>query len=331
MSKLHLIQEIQTAVKMSSEQTDNMKLAHYLDDLLSNYKIEAKDDFGKLEDNEKYIQMFIGSLKIENYSKLTLSNYEYELRRFTRFLNESEKSMLQATTADIRQYLSINGHLMQSTIVSKLDIISSFYGWLVKEDELLKNPCVKIKRPKLPKKVRVGLTIIEMELVRAACKTLRQRALIEVFYSTGCRLDELRKIDIKDIEWDSSSVIVNGKGNKDRRVFLSEKAKYYLKQYLDTRDDDCPALFASERAPIRRLTNTGIQYQVKKIKEASGIEKPLHPHIMRHTFAQLNLDNGMELADLQALMGHESANTTIRYAQVSDERKRSAFNKFHAQ
>src|SRR5690606_38119729 len=115
-----------------------------------------------------------------------------------------------------------------------LDIISSFYGWLVKEDELLKNPCAKIKRPKLPKKVRVGLTIIEMELVRAACKTLRQRALIEVFYSTGCRLDELRKIDINDIEWDTSSVIVNGKGNKDRRVFLSEKAKYYLKQYLDT-------------------------------------------------------------------------------------------------
>lgn len=331
MSKLHLIQEIQTAVKMSSEQIDNIQLAQYLDNLLSNYKIEAKDDFGKLEDNEKYIQMFISSIKIENYSKLTLSNYEYELRRFTRFLNESEKSVLQATTADIRQYLSVHGHLMQSTIVSKLDIISSFFGWLVKEDELLKNPCAKIKRPKLPKKVRVGLTIIEMELVRAACKTLRQRALIEVFYSTGCRLDELRKIDINDIEWDTSSVIVNGKGNKDRRVFLSEKAKYYLKQYLDTRDDDCPALFASERTPIRRLTNTGIQYQVKKIKEASGIDKPLHPHIMRHTFAQLNLDNGMELADLQALMGHESANTTIRYAQVSDERKRSAFNKFHAQ
>ena len=344
MSKLHLIQEIQTAVKMSSEQTDNIKLAHYLDDLLSNYKIEAKDEFGKLEDNEKYIQMFIGSLKIENYSKLTLSNYEYELRRFTRFLNESEKSMLQATTADIRQYLSINGHLMQSTIVSKLDIISSFYGWLVKEDELLKNPCAKIKRPKLPKKVRVGLTIIELELVRAACTKvikkngvqikkmdLRKRALIEVFYSTGCRLDELSKLNIADIDWDSSSVIVNGKGNKDRRVFLSEKAKYYLKQYLDTRDDDCPALFASERAPIRRLTNTGIQYQVKMIKEASGIDKPLHPHVLRHTFAQLSLDAGMEMADLQALMGHESANTTIRYAQVSDERKRSAFNKFHAQ
>lgn len=331
MSKLHLIQEIQTAVKMASEQIDNIKLAHYLDDLLSNYEIESKDDFGKMEDNEKYIQMFLGSIKIENYSQHTLLNYNYELRRFAQFLNDAEKSILQATTGDVRQYLSIHGHLMQSTIVTKLDILSSFFGWLVKEDELLKNPCAKIKRPKLPKKVRVGLTIIELELVRAACKTVRQRALIEVFYSTGCRLDELRKLNIENIDWETSSVIVNGKGNKDRRVFLSEKAKYYLKQYLDTRDDDCPALIASDRAPIRRLTNAGIQYQVKKIKEASGIEKPLHPHIMRHTFAQLSLDNGMELADLQALMGHESAETTIRYAQVSDERKRTAFNKFHAQ
>ena len=344
MSKLHLIQEIQTAVKMSSEQVDNIKLAHYLDDLLSNYEIEAKDYFGKFEDNEKYIQMFLGSIKIENYSRHTLLNYNYELRRFSQFLNNAEKSILQATTADVRQYLSIHGHLMQSTIVTKLDILSSFYGWLVKEDELLKNPCAKIKRPKLPKKVRIGLTIIELELVRAACTKVeikkgvqiitmdvRKRALIEIFYSTGCRLDELRKLNIDDIDWESSSVIVNGKGNKDRRVFLSEKAKYYLKQYLESRDDDCPALIASDRTPIRRLTNAGIQYQVKKIKEVSGIDKPLHPHIMRHTFAQLSLDNGMELADLQALMGHESADTTIRYAQVSDERKRSAFNKFHAQ
>lgn len=331
MSKLHLIQEIQTAVKMTSDQIDNVKLAHYLDDLLSNYEIEAKDDFGKMEDNEKYIQMFLGSIKIENYSQHTLLNYNYELRRYTSFLNESEKSILQATTADVRQYLSIHGHLMQSTIVTKLDILSSFYGWLVKEEELLKNPCAKIKRPKLPKKVRVGLTIIELELVRNACKTIRQRALIEVFYSTGCRLDELCKLNIDDIDWETSSVIVNGKGDKDRRVFLSEKAKHYLKKYLETRDDECPALIASERHPIRRLTHEGIQYQIKKIKEASGIEKNLHPHILRHTFAQLSLDNGMELADLQALMGHEKADTTARYAEVSDERKRSAFNKFHAQ
>lgn len=328
MSKLHLIHEISTAIKMAGEEINEAKLHLYLDDLLSNYKIETKDESDLLDDNEDYIQMFLSSIKIENYSEHTLLNYNYELRRFARFL---EKSILKANTSDIRRYLAAHSHLMQSTVVTKLDILSSLYSWLVREEELLKNPCVKIKRPKLPKKVRTGLTIIELELVRGACKTPRQRALIEVFYSTGCRLDELRKLDIDDIDWETSSAIVNGKGNKDRRVFLSEKAKHYLKIYLDSREDECPALIASERYPVRRLTNDGIAYQIRKIKEISGVEKPLHPHILRHSFAQLNLDNGMELADLQALMGHESADTTARYAQVSDERKRIAFHKFHAQ
>jgi len=328
MSKLHLLNEINTVVKMAASEINETRLAHYLDDLLSNYEVKQKDNDAHLDDNEDYIHMFLSSIKIENYSHHTINNYRYELQRYANFIG---KSILKATTADVRQYLAAHAHLMQSTIVTKLDIISSLYGWLVKEEELLKNPCAKIKRPKLPKKVREGLTIIELEQVRAACKDIRQRALIETFYSTGCRLDELCKLNIEDIDWEHSSVIVHGKGNKERRVFLSEKAKFYLKKYLETRKDECPALIASERRPVRRLTHEGIQYQVKKIREASGISKPLTPHVLRHTFAQLSLDAGMELADLQALMGHESAATTNRYAQVSEERKRNAFNRFHMQ
>lgn len=329
MSKLYLIQEIETAVKMVANiEFDQVKLAHYLDDLLSNYRVEAKDNEMSEADNEDYIQMFISSLQIENYSSHTLKNYRYELNRFKNFLG---KSLLKASTSDIRQYLSAHGHLKPSTVVTKLDTLSSLYGWLVREEELLKNPCLKIKRPKLPKKVREGLSIIELEQVRTACKNIRQRALIEIFYSTGCRLDEIRKLNIEDIEWENSSVIVHGKGDKERRVYLSEKAKYYLKQYLDSRNDDCTALIATERKPVRRLTNEGIQYQVKKIKLASGILKPLHPHILRHTFAQLGLNAGMELSDLQAIMGHEKTDTTARYAQASEERKQTAFRKYHMQ
>ena len=328
MSKLHLVNEINTVVKMAAGEVDQTRLAHYLDDLLSNYDVKLKDCEGHMDDNDDYIHMFLSSIKIENYSQHTLKNYEYELKRYANFIG---KSLLKATTADVRQYLAAHSHLMQSTIVTKLDIISSLYGWLVKEEELLKNPCAKIKRPKLPKKVREGLTIIELEQVRSACDDIRQRAMIDPFYSTGCRLDELAKLNIEDIDWEHSSVIVHGKGDKERRVFLSEKAKYYLRQYLDSRTDECPALIASQRKPIRRLTHEGIQYQIKQIRKRSGISKPLHPHILRHTFAQLSLDAGMEIADLQALMGHESAETTSRYAQVSEERKRTAFNKFHMQ
>lgn len=328
MSKLHLIQEIETTVKMVSGDYDTVKLSLYLDELLSNYKVETREQEFSGEDNSSFIEMYLSALKIENYSPLTLKNYRYELMLFSEFLG---KSFLKASTSDVRRYLAQYEHLKQSTIVSKLDVLSSLFNWLVKEDELLRNPCTKIKRPRLPKKVREGLTVVELEQVRLACKNVRQRALIEVFYSTGCRLDELRKIDIEAIDWETSSVIVCGKGDKERRVYLSEKAKYYLKLYLESRNDDCPALFASERTPIRRLTNDGIAYQIRQIKEAAKLDKPLHPHIMRHTFAQLSLNAGMELADLQALMGHEQADTTARYAQVSEERKYTAFKRYHLQ
>lgn len=118
---------------------------------------------------------------------------------------------------------------------------------------------------------------------------------------------------------------------KNERSYCESCKDYFKCRYLKERTDDCPALIVSERHPIRRLTNEGIQYQVKKIRLAANIDKPLHPHIMRHTFAQLSLDNGMELADLQALMGHEKADTTARYAQISEERKQTAFKRFHAQ
>src|SRR5690606_4538895 len=145
-----------------------------------------------------------------------------------------DKSVLKADTSTVRKYLSDSDDLMSSTIVTKMDTISGFYHWLVLEDELLKNPCDKIKRPKLPKRVREGLDLIELEIVRMACTDVRQRAIIELFYSTGCRLDEIRKIDIKDIDWNNGSVLVIGKGNKERKVFLSEKAVWYIQQYLET-------------------------------------------------------------------------------------------------
>lgn len=328
MSKLHLLNEIATVVKMTSNDFDEVKLSTYLDDLLSSYTIESKDDDRIADDNEDYLMMYLNAIKLENYSITTLINYQYELRRF---INFTQKNILKINTADVRQYLAAYGHLKSGTISTKLTIISAFYNWLVQEEILLKNPTRKIKPPKVPKRLREGLTIEELEMVRESCVTLRQRALIEIFYSTGCRLSELRALNICDINWHDMSVVVFGKGSKERKVFLSFKALHHLKRYLNSREDDCEALIASERKPIRRLTNRGIQYQIDKIEHAAGISKPLTPHVMRHTFATLAMDAGIELADLQHLLGHSDPSTTLRYAPVSEERKRDAFKKYHVQ
>ncbi|MBU5252399.1 tyrosine-type recombinase/integrase [Lysinibacillus capsici] len=328
MSKLHLLNEITTVVKMASGNYDETKLALYLDDLLSTYTIEAKDEIDVNESNEDLLKMYINAIKLENYSLTTITNYQYELKRFINFI---QKNLLRATTADIRQYLAVQNHLKSGTIATKLTIISSFYNWLVQEEMLLKNPTAKIKTPKTPKRLREGLTIEELEIVRESCDTLRQRALIEVFYSTACRLSELRSLNIEDINWQDMSVIVFGKGSKERKVFLSFKALYHLKRYLKSRTDDCEALFVTERRPYRRMTNRGIQFQIDKIEQAAQVSKSLTPHVMRHTFATLAMDAGIELADLQHLLGHENPATTLRYAPVSEERKRDAFKKYHVQ
>ena len=328
MSKLHLLNEISTVVKMACDVIDETKLALYLDDLLSTYSIEIKDEINVSESNDNLLTMYVNAIKLENYSTSTITNYQYELKRFIKFV---QKNVLRVTTADIRQYLAAQSHLKIGTIATKLTIISSFYSWLVQEEMLLKNPTAKIKTPKTPKRLREGLTIEELELVRESCETMRQRALIEVFYSTACRLSELSSLNIKDINWQDMSVVVFGKGSKERKVFLSFKALYHLKRYLKSRTDDCEALFITERQPYRRLTNRGIQFQIDKIEQVAHVSKPLTPHVMRHTFATLAMDAGIELADLQHLLGHENPSTTLRYAPVSEERKRDAFKKYHVQ
>lgn len=335
MSKLHLINEIATVVKMATPDFDEVKLQIYLDDLLSNYQVVEKDDNMHEDDTDDLLYMYKSSMKLESYSECTIQTYIYELQRYRQHIN---KPITKATTADVRQYLAAHSHLKASTIGTKLSRIAAFYAWLVREEVILKSPTSKLKTPKTPKKVRSGVSIEELEIIRESCTTLRQRALIEVFYSTGCRLSEVRRMNKDHIDWLSSSLKVLGKGNKERIVYISPKATLHLKRYLDARTDDCEALFITDRTFLsgdtykhHRLSNAGIRYQLSKISGVASINSPFSAHIIRHTFAQLMMDAGIDLADLQQLMGHERPETTQRYASVSEERKREAHRKFHMQ
>ena len=164
--------------------------------------------------------------------------------------------------------------------------------------------------------------------MREHCKTKRERALLEAFYSTGCRLEEMQQLNKDDIDWTDMSARVIGKGNKERVVYLSIRAAYHLKQYLASRKDDCLALFITERKPYRRLGHRQIQKDIKNIGARAGFGDKVHPHVLRHTFATLLLDNGAELSEVQHLLGHESPVTTQGYTNVTEEKKRQAHKKY---
>ena len=292
--------------------------------ILSLYDIRPARLPGAHPDIREKVDQFLSAKRLEGLSDLTLDGYQLELRIFAEHI---QKPIDQITTVDIREYLSRFEQLKMSSVSKKLSVLKSFFGWLADEEIVAKDPARRIKPPKKEQRMPKALTIEELEMIREACITPRERALIEVFYATGGRLSEIQALNKSDIDYQAMSARVIGKGNKEREVYLSYKALYHLKKYVMVRLDDDSALFITERRPYRRVSNRAIQREIKKIADRSGVEKNVHPHTMRHTFATLTLNNGADLSSVQALLGHSDPATTQVYAQVNEAKKREAYRK----
>lgn len=322
-SSADLLRQLVTEVSNLCPGVDKLQLQAKLAGILSLYEIKPlKIDYNT--DIAEKVEAFLATKKLEGYSKHTLKTYELELKKFAKVI---QKPVNEITTQDIRFYLSQFSDLKLNSVATKLFVLKSFFGWLTDEEIIPKDPTRKIKSPRKGQRLPKALTIEELEMLREACKTNRERALIEVLYATGCRLQEVVNIDKDDINWDDGSIRVIGKGNKERTVYLSFKAMYHLKKYLSARTDNNPALFVSQKQPYSRLSNRSIQREIKKIAQRTNIKKNITPHVMRHTFATLTLNNGADIATVQSILGHSSPATTQIYAVVSDERKHEQYKK----
>ncbi|MGM0751766.1 MAG: tyrosine-type recombinase/integrase [Bacillota bacterium] len=271
------------------------------------------------------INLFLTAKRLEGLSPLTLEGYKLELNTFANKLN---KNTHQITTQDIRLYLGEFNHLKMSSLGRKLSVLKSFFQWLTEEELILRNPTLKVKQPKTEQLLPKALSIAELEMLREACTTIRQRAFLEILYVTGCRLSEVHALNISDIDIQGMSTNVLGKGNKEREVYLSYKAIHYLNKYISSRDDECEALIVTERKPYRRLSKRGIQREINVIANNAGLGGKVSPNVLRHTFATLTLNNGAEIVAVQELLGHSSSQTTLRYARLSEERKRDQHKRY---
>ncbi len=223
--------------------------------------------------------------------------------------------------------LHITKLIKRSSLATLLASIKSFYSWLEGADLITKSPARAIPSIKTPKRVRKPLSHEELEKVRIACKTERERALVEFFYSTGCRLDEVYKLNRDDISWRNESCMVIGKGDKEREVYLNGKSKVHLQKYLVSRKDDNPALFVSERAPHRRLGRRMIEKTFSQLGIRAGINRPVFPHLIRHTTATNALNSGASLTAVQKMLGHENPGTTQIYAELNTTEIRAEHRK----
>lgn len=264
------------------------------------------------------VKTYIVCRLYEGVSRKTADGWKYILGDYCRHLG---KPVQQATTNDIRVYLiryKERRHISDRTLETKRGTISSFYKWLAQENQIPSNPCASIKPIKYHVNPRLALDQMETAMVQEACEGIRERAIVEMLLSTGIRIGELETASRRDIDWKTNAITVTGKGNKTRTVRFSDKSGLLLKEYFLSREDDNDALFVSDRAPHTRLCRKTYERMIEGIRVRRGIDKPLTPHILRHTFATRMVNAGAQITTVQKILGHASPATTMIYAEISD-------------
>jgi site-specific recombinase XerD len=247
-------------------------------------------------------------------------------------LGTIEKPVRQIETEDIRSYLSDyqeKNKVSKVTINNVRRVLSSFFGWLEAEDQILKSPMRRIHKVKVVKTVKETYTDEMIEKMRDNCDNIRNLAIIDMLNSTGIRVGELVKLNINDIDFENRECVVFGKGDKERPVYFDAKTKIHLQNYLKTRDDDNSALFVSLLKPHKRLQISGVEVTLKKIGEGLNLGRT-YPHKFRRTLATRAIDKGMPIEQLQQLLGHQKIDTTMEYAMVNQTNVKSSHKKYLA-
>lgn len=311
---------------LAQEEVTNLR--SILEEELYNYEVQPiSTAIIPYESIDEKLMLFLVTKTLKGLSVITLNSYRQHLKRFSM---STPKKVENIDAMDIKMYLAkcIKSGLKKSSIATETWILRSFFTWLENENYIVKSPMRKIETVKKEKRIRISLTPEELEKLRLACKTLRETAMVEFFYSTGCRLDEVCKLNISDIDWNSKSLHVIGKGDSERIVYLNAKAKVHLKRYLDSRLDSNIALFVGERKPYRRLGHRAFQTDFHDLGIIAGITKSVHPHIMRHTMATVAVNNGASLQSVKNMLGHESVSTTEIYADLNTDEIQISHRKY---
>lgn len=277
--------------------------------------------------NEQILKRYKACLLIAGKSPKTVAAYERIVKKLFEAL---QKNYCDMTVSDLRYFLAyeksrgVSNRTLENTRV----MISAFFSWLLDEELILKNPCRTITPIKYPKEVRLPFSSIEIDALRSACRNVRERAMIEFLLASGVRVAELCSIRLSDINFDKLSITVReGKGSKQRTVYINELAAKHLTEYLSTRTVCGDYLFYNKKK--KPLDMGGVRFVLKELGKRANVED-VHPHRFRRTFATGLASRGMEIQEIARLLGHSNLNTTLTYLYSSDENIHNSYRKYIA-
>ena len=280
-------------------------------------------------DNAEYLDMFLTAKRIEGCSERTLEYYRSTIKMM---LDKIKTPVRQMTTEMLRDYLSQYQEINNCGRVTIDNIrrnLSSFFSWLEEEDHILKSPIRRIHKIKTKKVVKEIISDENMEILRDGCNEMCDLAMIDLLASTGIRVGELVNLDIADLNFEERECIVYGKGDKERKVYFDARTKLHIQKYMESRNDDNPALFVSLNAPYQRLQISGVEIRLRELGKQFEICN-IHPHKFRRTMATRAIDKGMPIEQVQKLLGHQQIDTTMQYAMVNQSNVKSSHIKYIA-
>lgn len=288
---------------------------------------EETDQIKEKETNSELLDMFISAKRVEGCSEKTLKYYQASIMRL---FSTVDIPAIRMRTDDLRGYLSEYQQTSQcskSNIDNIRRILSSFFAWLEDENYILKSPVRRIHKIKSNQPVKETYTDESLEIMRDQCGCLRDLALIDLLSSTGMRVGELVRLNRSDIDFENRECVVFGKGSKERPVYFDARTKIHLKNYLDSRTDENPALFVSLIQPFKRLEISGVEIRLRNLGKKLGITK-VHPHKFRRTLATRAIDKEMPIEQVQRLLGHAKIDTTMQYAMVNQNNVKISHRKY---
>ncbi|WP_264737187.1 tyrosine recombinase XerC [Cytobacillus firmus] len=289
------------------------------------------------------LKLFIEYLQIEkNYSQYTIEHYQHDISEFFMFMSEQAiADLTKVEYQDVRIYLTglYDKKMSRKSVARKISSLRSFFKFLLREEKVAENPFALVSIPKAQKKLPEFFYEEEMKQLFDACEAStplgqRNKALLELLYATGIRVSECSQIRLKDLDMYLSTVLVRGKGSKERYVPFGSFAQDALDTYINRGRKELLSngnvqdnLFLNARGGP--LTARGIRTILDKIIEKSSLSGKIHPHMLRHTFATHLMANGADMRTVQELLGHAFLSSTQVYTHVTNEYLKKTYLAHH--
>jgi len=299
-----------------------------------------------MDKKEKVLADFYDYLKKEkSYSSHTVKAYKNDLSRFLFFLPKNISGFDKLNRESIRGFLEseidrkdIKIPISSKTIARRLASIKSLFKYLLQSEQISNNPALLVKTPKVSQTLP---TFIDQKVIKSLMespdcsnnKGLRDRAILELFYSSGIRLSELIALNIGEVDATNQLIKVHGKGNKERLIPFGNRAKFCVENYLKSRALSFNTVLKNEplfvNAKNKRVPASTIQRRIRNYIKIVAEGKRLGPHILRHSFATHLMDMGADIRAVKDLLGHSSLSSTQIYTHVKPERIKSVYKQAH--